>query len=64
MTAPTVIMLVLMPMLVVPVVVLVRSGIVVRFARPVLVLVRVLNARMAMRMGMADGGRHRPRVVR
>ena len=50
---------VLMPMLVVPVVVLMGGGIVMRFARPVLVLVRVLNVPMAMHVRMPDGSRHR-----
>ena len=51
--------LVLMSMLVAPMSMLVGIGIVVPFTRPVLVLVRVLNVPMAMRVRMPDGRRHR-----
>lgn len=55
---------VLLRVLVTPVFVIVGGGLVMRFARPVFVLVRVFNAPMAMRVRMPDGSRHPARVPR
>ena len=53
---------VLMCVLLTPVFVVVGGGLVMPFARPVFVLVRMFNAPMAMRVRMPDGSRHQARV--